>query len=266
MKYAWIFFLTVNAAFAQSLNFQRGSHQSKLSLHDLKAKLHVHNVKIDDPVYGKPKSFDAFLLKEVLQLAGIGGPAQVDDEIIFTASDGYAPNTTFTQLNNHIAYLAFQEHGNAGRFALVKQGKAMITPGPFYVVWEEGTKIREDVPFPYQLVKIEVVEFSEKYKNILPPKGPPDSKEIKGFAVFKAQCLRCHSVNMQGGEIGPELNAPQNVTEYWRPDILKQFIKQASSFRYHSKMPDFTQLSGAQIDQILAYLDVMKNSKVRLPQ
>jgi mono/diheme cytochrome c family protein len=157
-------------------------------------------------------------------------------------------------------YLAYQEHGRAGRFSEVDQGKAKISPGPFYVVWENGAL---DVPWPYQLVKVEAVAWATKFPRVVPPKVSADSTVMKGFILFKNDCIRCHSINLQGGDVGPELNAPQNVTEYWRPEVLQDFIRDAPGFRFKSKMPSFTSLKSEQISQLIAYLSHMKNFKIQ---
>jgi mono/diheme cytochrome c family protein len=84
----------------------------------------------------------------------------------------------------------------------------------------------------------------------------------KGFALFKNQCIRCHSLNLQGGEVGPELNSPKNVTEYWDKATLRAFIRDAASFRLKDKMPSFHQLTDENLDELLAYFIYMKGHKL----
>jgi mono/diheme cytochrome c family protein len=67
---------------------------------------------------------------------------------------------------------------------------------------------------------------------------------------------------LQGGVLGPELNAPKNVTEYWQLHDLKAFIRNPESYRYQSKMPAFSHFSDADIDAVLAYLQQMKQQKL----
>ena len=100
---------------------------------------------------------------------------------------------------------------------------------------------------------------------MIPQNAGDESPQMKGFAIFKSSCIRCHSINLQGGDLGPELNAPQNVTEYWRPEILRAFIQNSTAFRYKSKMPAFPDMTAKQLDQLLAYLKHMKEHKIKKP-
>ena len=235
-----------------------------LALRDMRTKLKTHTVEIDDPIYKSKKSYDGFRLTDVFKLAGFAAD-QAADEIVFTALDGYSPNVSFEATQHHVAYLVFQEHGKQEEFEPVQQGKTRLSPGPYYLVWEEGSKVGDAIPWPYQLVKIEVANFAEKYSLLYPGGAAADSPERRGFVVFMSECIRCHSINLQGGEIGPELNAPKNVTEYWRLEVLQAFIKDAPGFRYESKMPAFSQLSNAEVASLISYLRYMVHHKISKP-
>jgi mono/diheme cytochrome c family protein len=233
----------------------------RLSLSELKAKLKTQTVEEDDVVYQKRMSFDGFLLNDVFALAGFG-PTDAGDEIVFTAKDGYSPNMPFSAIKEHKAYLVYQQHGKHEKFDLIEQGKTKMSPGPFYLVWSEGKKLEGKVPMPYQLVKVEAVRFNEKYAKIFPNGTSEDSPEHRGFMLFKSECIRCHSINLQGGDVGPELNVPKSVTEYWRPDVLPKFIRNTGAFRYKSKMPSFEKYSGRQIEDVVSYLRFMAHHKM----
>ena len=263
MKWILSLLLFSGAVNAQNLDVVTPKKTVTLPLTEMKSKLKTYTVQIDDPVYKAIKKYDAFDLKDVLQLAGVEASADAD-EIVFTSVDGYTPNMPFQALKDHRALIAYQEHSTPGRFALLAHGKAKISPWPFYVVWEEGTKAG-NVPWPYQLVKIETVDWKQKYPLVLPTGKPATSPEMKGVALFKAECIRCLSINLQGGDLGPELNAPKNVTEYWKSDVLRAFIQDTSQFRYKDKMPSFAKLSSDQLDELIAYLKFMKDHKIAKP-
>jgi mono/diheme cytochrome c family protein len=258
-----LLFVSLTAA-AQNLDVITLKGPSQLTLLEMKSKLKNYTITVDDPTYKSTKVYDAFLLQDVLQLAG-AEPSQTADEMVFTAVDGYSPNMPFGAVKDHKGYIAYQEHSTPGRFALIDHGKAKISPWPFYLVWEEGIKVGPAIPWPYQLIKIEVVDWKQKYPLVIPTGKAAGSPEMRGFALFKAECIRCHSINLQGGDLGPELNAPKNVTEYWKSDVLRAFIQDNSAFRYKSKMPVFAKMTSGQLDDLVAYLKVMKDHKIKSP-
>jgi cytochrome c2 len=245
----------VSFAADQKVELIGPNKSASMSVDALRSRMKTQTVSIDDPVYNSKKNYDGFLLSEVLnQVTGSGEPL---DEIVFTSSDGYSPNMSADILKKHKAYLVYQEHDKP--FEKVAQGKAHLDPGPFYVVWEEGRKLQHEVPWPYQVVKIEAVDFKKKYPKIFPNNAT--ASELKGFDLFKNQCLRCHSINLEGGDVGPELNVPKNITEYWDPKTLKAFIRHPSKFRAKSKMPDISTLRDTDVDNLIAYFKKMKSQK-----
>lgn len=63
-------------------------------------------------------------------------------------------------------------------------------------------------------------------------------------------------MNKQGGNIGPDLNAPRGITDYRSESFLKEFIRSPARFRY-SKMPEFSDLSDTDLDNLVQYLKFM---------
>lgn len=232
------------------------------TLAELKQLLQVQQVTLADPSYETQKSFRGFDFATLLNKTGFP-PLQVEDTLVLTASDGYAPTLNASQLSQHQAMLVFAEAGLADfQFASLAQGKAMISPAPFYLVWPGAGKAAEHYAWPYQLVKIELIRFRDRYQRVLPPENAT-AQVRQGFQLFQQNCLKCHSINLQGGVLGPELNAPKNVTEYWQKSDLKAFIRNPESYRYQSKMPAFGHFSDTEIEALLAYLSQMQQHKFR---
>jgi mono/diheme cytochrome c family protein len=232
------------------------------TLAQLQQMLPVESVTVQDPSYQQQKNYRGLNFNLLLAKSGLA-PLQPDDTLVLTAKDGYAPTLSAAALQQQQAMLVFAEAGQADfAFSLLKQGKTMLSPAPFYLVWPQAGAAAEALPWPYQLVKIELIRFAERYPLVMPA-ASASAQVQQGFALFKQNCLKCHSINVQGGELGPELNAPKNVTEYWQTQDLTAFIKNPASYRYQSKMPAFSHLSDPDIDAILAYLQQMKQQKIK---
>ncbi len=228
-----------------------------LTLGELKRKLKSGTLTVPDPTYGgRKKTYEGFWLEDVLGLAGLD--LSTDDEIAFRCADGYTPTMRPATVGQRKGLVAFREKGTSGGWEKVRQGKTLLSPAPHYLVWDTPEKA---YPWPYQLVGIEVVSFKEKFDHIYPAGEERTSGVYRGFELFRTSCLRCHSLNLQGGDVGPELNFPKSVTEYWDEKVLVQFIKNPGDFRARSKMPPFPQLEEQDIQALMSYLRWMRDHK-----
>jgi len=130
---------------------------------------------------------------------------------------------------------------------------------PFYIVYTDVPAKDVTFKWPYNLVKISLSAASKELAVLFPK---DDDTQVKGFELFKVNCLTCHSLNKVGGKMGPELNYPKSVTEYWQVDQIKQFVKAPTSFRNECKMPAVTHLTDKELDEIVNYLKYMAKHKV----
>lgn len=145
---------------------------------------------------------------------------------------------------------------------LQRDMKNLRNPGPFYPIYlPADTLPKEDRWFaPFC---VDRVRFSKKLTDksrAVPDRLKDDHPVMLGRAAFESRCSTCHAVNGIGGEVGPELNFPQSVTEYWKEEGLRQVMKDPSMLRYNSKMPAF-HLKDEDIESILAYLSWMAQHK-----
>jgi cytochrome c2 len=182
--------------------------------------------------------------------------------VTFVASDGYRLTAQSRELLNtkRIGALAFRLVGakEENPFPDATVDGTTFNPGPFVLVWDGEYDDPDHLPRPWSVVRIEVAEDSIP-QEYAPPYTTRDI--MKGLGVFREQCSKCHSINKVGGSLGPELNVPRNVTEYWSRNKLAEFIKEPRSFRRGSRMPSFAWLGDEQIEELIQYLMAMKDAK-----
>ncbi len=222
-------------------------------------------VAIEDPVYRKPKRYAGYALTGLLRKAWpeVDRWAEQGAELVFHCADGYAPSMDLARALSAQGIVAVRDLDRPANdpWEPFTRGKEMITPAPFYLVWPAIDGADTNYKWPYQLVSLSIESFDRRYEKATPPHGASDAAQ-RGFRLFVQQCASCHSVNLAGGDLGPELNVPRNVTEYWLPEHLAAFIKAPDSYRTGSKMPGFGHLAEAEHAAILAYLRAMRERKI----
>lgn len=139
---------------------------------------------------------------------------------------------------------------------------------PFYIVWTgaEVSRIRSE-QWPYQLAKLvsEPSPLSRWPALAVDSALPPSDPVRAGQALFLVQCLTCHKLNGAGAaDVGPDLNRPQNPTEYFTAQGLHDLIRNPKAVRTWpaQAMPALSDyLSDREIDLIIAYLKHMAGRK-----
>lgn len=116
-------------------------------------------------------------------------------------------------------------------------------------------------PWPYGLNKIKIDKTNSVYDVIY-----PIDKEVAmaGFNQFRNHCIKCHSINKIGGNVGPDFNYPKNITEYWEVENIWKYAKNPQSFRYNARMSPITSLTREEFDDIIVYLRYIRLEKPKV--
>ncbi len=225
----------------------------------------VDSVVVQDHVYGKPKRYTGYWLTDILAFEGIHpDPSTV---WTFTALDGYKVQIAVADVINHgyKGFVAIADLDKEEGWEKFQHGKEWITPGPYYVVWTtplEDFEPSVKLPWPYQVIEISIDKVDDSQDKLMADSNDKSESVFHGNKTFKQNCMACHSINLEGGTVGPELNTPKNILEYESRSFLTAFIKSPSSFRAKSKMPDFNNtLTDQDISDILDYLTWMSKHK-----
>jgi mono/diheme cytochrome c family protein len=257
--------------------------------------------------HGAPvKELDLAALRKVVAPVEIGMPPRWEDEaprryqalpfvplldavygetwreaelVMVRCADGFQPLLAVTDLRERDATtpgaLAFQRKGEDGLWEEDEDGDE-VDFGPFRLFWpgSRGPKSAQVLATPYKVVGFDLVEFADRFPRLAPPEDAGEAA-ARGFVRFRQNCIQCHTVNGDGSatSLGPELNYPSSVTEYWKPDWLRRFLLDPRSIRYKSKMPGLARLPKtsrlapaareAVADDLIAYLEAMRDKKVK---
>lgn len=179
-------------------------------------------------------------------------------DVVFVCKDGYAPVRQATELlSTSDGFIVFKDlAATANKNWTPEMEKAF---SPFYLVWKTDSVKAGELPWPYGLTSIKLVERDSFLFNGMSKK----TAVLKGYHLFRKHCFSCHAINKTGGQAGPEMNWPRNITEYWTDENIKHYVNDPRSFRYNAHMPAMKQVSDHEIDAIIQYLHYMKKHKYR---
>ena len=236
----------------------------KLDLLDLQKKNRLGKDTIvtvaNDPVYHKQKKYNAvsasLLIKNEINLTKIDSK---NTKIVFECIDGYKPEMPlelFLNSNPYLAYRDIDAPKGSNWEAIIKDGNEMNAE-PFYIVYTSVSEKDTQYKWPYNLVRINLEPLNKSTIELYPLKN---RKLESGYTLFKNQCLTCHAINGIGGKMGPELNYPKSVTEYWKEKELVDYIVNPASFRNKVKMPTLG-ITKQQSQKIVDYLKYMSENK-----
>lgn len=215
----------------------------------------------NDVVFHKDKRFNAVDFKEILyQYSSIENLNPADTKIVFECEDGYKPEMPLERLLNTKSYLAVSDvdapKGSEWE-QIMKDGHEMKA-APFYLIYPEIDQKNNDYQKPYNLVAVHFAPLNENDAALFPK---DDESVVGGYNLFKKHCQTCHAINKIGGVMGPELNYPKSVTEYWKIKDLEAFIVNPANYRNAVKMPNLG-IKPEESKQIVAYLEYMSKRKI----
>lgn len=243
-----------------SIAFVReGKPVRELAISDLLRDVPAETFTAYDPYYNREKTFRAVPLAAVVRKGFQGADAGLTaQEFVLRARDGYTVPLRGNKVFEAGAYVAFADADVPG-WELI--GPQRANPGPFYVVWRgKDQQDLETHPRPWQLAAIEIARFEDLFPHTAPKGEAEGSGAMRGFAIFKEQCVHCHAVNREGGRVGPELNVPKSIVEYRPVDQIKAYIRDPLTFRY-GNMPAHPSLKDGDLDDLVSYFSAMKTRK-----
>ena len=255
------------AAYAASLSFVDNGHPVKtIEAGALVRNSELKTLTINIPTDSIIRSYQGVSLIPLLD-AVFDSQWKTRDAIKLTSLDGYQPIIPVPVILKYKGMIAIGENGRGVFSPLARSNGETVDPGPFFLVWENiqdvAAKKEPWLSWPWQLTTLELTSFEREYPHSSPPSASPESVK-KGFLRFRQHCIKCHAINGDGGNIGPELNYPVSVTEYWQPEWLIRFIADPQSVRANSKMiPFYRDIDNREviIADIIEYLKVMARKK-----
>ena len=246
------------------VTFSQGTNAAvKVDLGQGDTRFPPESVRVYEPYELRDVEFWAVPAGAVLD-AVYGDKWRTGQVLSMTALDGYVSTVPVSRFLSHKAWFAIARTDRE-EFTLDKKVPKVETVGlaPVCLVWDSihdaAIRAEGDHGWPYQLAHVQLTTFAAAFPGLAPPEhSAPEASA--GFDLFTAHCASCHSIDGHGGKVGPELNAPHNVTEYWQPQWLHQWIDNPQSIRKGTAMPGLpTHVPERQkaIDDIIAYLKAM---------
>jgi len=228
-------------------------------------------VRVIDPYEEEEVEFEALRFDAVLD-AIYGRGWRDEEEVLFDCRDGYQPTVPVERIVAHNALLAFARRDRA-EFTLRKRESGALKQvdlAPFYLVWENLDdalmRAEGDYGWPYQLVAVDLIRARDHFPKMAPPPSAPAPVQA-GFAAFRAHCSRCHTLNGEGGSIGPELNGPIPVAKIRDTAWLRRWIDDPSRVLPTARMPRMNPALADReraIDVIIRYLQSMAAAKTEV--
>lgn len=212
-----------------------------------------------DPYFRSPKKYLGYpvnkIIDSIVKLENFDTTKAI---VAFECIDGYRPMMDFSKIfgetKGYIVYKDLsQQNGNDRADSIEAKFK------PYYLVWDNIPKNDDSFVWPYGLIGLRLISNQIRYESVYPFK---DTSLAEGFYLYRDYCMKCHSVNKVGGTVGPELNIPKNITEYWQEKDILLFVKNPGAYRYNSRMSAVTNIKDSDLKEIISYLKYLRDNKL----
>ena len=266
---AWIVLATFFCGTsASAFEFKvKGSVRKSLSDDSLRSSKNAANVSIVAPHENRLLSYKGLPFNDLMDQT-IGKSWRDAEEVLFTCADGYQPSIPVEKFKRFKAWLVWtRADGKPFQITNKLQGNEQVRLGPFYLVWENdhNEELLNDGAddFPYQVVSVDLISFKDKFAKLAPPAG---SQVTDGFLLYRKYCMKCHTLNGEGGGKGPELKSMDFVSDKQRAAV-KRWILAPQDIKKGTTMPAFAPKlkdRDHQADKILEYLGRMTARDARV--
>ena len=247
---------------------RRAEPVATLGLAALRRAAPPTTVRVHEPYESREVAFEALRFDRVLD-AVYTEAWRAEEELLFTCSDGYQPSVPVQRVLSHQAWLAY-DRADRDRFSIDKLESGAVREielGPFYLVWENledaQMRLEADYGWPYQLVGVDLIRSRDRFPKLVPP-ADASAEVLAGFAAFRVHCSKCHKLNGEGRDIGPELNAGVSPVEYRDREWLRSWIEDPRRIAPDARMPPLNPAlpdRARKVNEILAYLEAMADAR-----
>lgn len=166
-----------------------------------------------------------------------------DYAVEFICTDGYNPRINLDAILGNKGYIVDKIINEGKEEALIPKHQ------PYYLAWENIQDV-DILPWPYALVNMRLINLADEKEYLLPVE---DAHAAKGLQLYKTYCMKCHAINGIGGIMGPELNYPRNIIQYFQQDSLYSYVKNPQAFRYNNRMAPVKNITKADMEAIINY-------------
>jgi cytochrome c2 len=171
-----------------------------------------------------------------------------DYAVEFICTDGYNPRINLNLILENKGYIVNKIINEGKEEALIPKHQ------PYYLVWENIQDVNI-LPWPYALANMRLINLADEKEFLLPVE---DAVAANGLQVYKKYCMKCHAINGIGGIMGPELNYPRNIIQYFQQDSLYAYVKDPQAFRHNNRMAPVKNITKADMEAIIHYFEYIQ--------